>query len=184
MSRKPQHKQKSLIHLWIGRCISEWAAIEEVIFDVFCIALNTDTRLAAIVFYKTPNMQSRVTLTTELIEAITPVQPGRHHHPLRKQWDSITKLISGLIPIRNLMAHHPIDSVAAPSSTGSPSVSNFDGSLYKIETSKSEKLRGKSGSIKSIRESEMPLYYDKVRNVHTELINFRTEMQKTMLSLG
>lgn len=111
MPSKPQSDGKSLIYLMIGRCISEWANIEETLFDIFCMVLSTHTTLAAIVFYKTPTLDSRRTLMSELIEAHFPTTPGKPTHKFLKEWREISGQIEELLPYRNLMAHHPVDKV-------------------------------------------------------------------------
>lgn len=109
MGNASSKSRKDKIHRWIGRCITEWAGIEETIFDVCCIALATKTPLAAIVFYRSPTIETRLVLTNDLLKFWFPKAPGGHEHQLLQQWDSLQKKIRELTPYRNLMAHHPID---------------------------------------------------------------------------
>jgi hypothetical protein len=148
MRLKSQSDGKSLIHLMIGRCISEWASLEETLFDIFCTVLGADSALSAIVFYKTPTLDSRVTLTTELIEARFPTLPGEHHHQFLKEWYAIRGEIADQIVYRNLMAHHPVDDAGDGNYKIAQIQSESDigfyfrkPKAYKVETSKSEQLR-------------------------------------------
>jgi hypothetical protein len=187
MHPKSQSDGKSLIYLMIGRCIAEWASIEETLFDIFCMALGTHTELCSIVFYKTPTLDSRVALTTELLEARFPKSSGKHDHILMKEWRAIRAELLDLIVIRNLMAHHPIDEVETGTyrvahlqseSTKLPPVKTFK--QFKIETNKSEQLRKRS--IRSLIDSDMPEYLTNVQHLHARIQEYRLSLQKLLLS--
>ncbi len=186
MTSKPQ-KGKTYIHLMIGRCISEWAAIEETLFDIFCIVLGTEAVLASVVFYKTPTLDGRITLTNDLIDAIFPTRAGGKPHPLVKEWKAIRQCHVDIVPYRNLMAHHPVDEVGSGSFQISDLRSVYDlyglsfhPRTFKVETSKSDQLRKRT--VRSISDSEMSRYLPKVQALHGRLEAFRLSLQKATLS--
>ncbi len=177
------------MHLWIGRCISEWANIEETIFDICCIALCTHIKLAAIVFYKTPSLSARLTLTTELLQALFSKEPGAHANHILKNWREITATIDELILYRNLMAHQPLDD--APIGGYDFFINSDETDIlklmayrdsFKIAMSKSEAIRGKKAKIPAIDEKDMPNYFERVRELYKSMISFRTSLQKEMLT--
>jgi hypothetical protein len=151
--------------------------------------LATETRLAAIVFYRTPTLDSRMTLTTELLHSWFPKPPGSHGHPLLKEWLSLRARMTDLIPYRNLMAHHPIDMTGEKDyefkhlSDGNIELIPVDiKSHFKVETSKSEIRRGRIHTIKSLKDAEMPSHYKTILELHKDIRSFRTSLQKEMLT--
>jgi hypothetical protein len=183
MPSKSRSDGKILIYLMIGRCISEWANIEETLFDIFCLILSIETELAAIIFYKTPTLDSRRTLMTELIEARFPTSPGKPPHRLLKEWRGISGEVETLVPYRNLMAHHPIDQVLDEKPITYFKSKFFTGwakKTHKVETNKSEQLRKRAP--RTLYDLEMSNYFDEVRSLHLRIQNYRLSMQKLLLS--
>lgn len=68
----------------IGKCIKEWAMVEEKLFELFVFALKAPRKQAAIVYYRCPTIDARLNLTDKLIRAILPQRErkdGGHDHP-------------------------------------------------------------------------------------------------------
>ncbi|MEA2858034.1 MAG: hypothetical protein QOC72_73 [Methylobacteriaceae bacterium] len=64
--------------------------------------MQTTTQLAAHVYYKNKTLGMRVQLTGDVLEAMmTPAQ-------FKAEWKPIEKLLSDLIPIRNIIVHSPV----------------------------------------------------------------------------
>lgn len=178
---------KLLIQLMIGRCISEWASLEETLFDIFCMALGANGVLSAVVFYKSPTLDTRTALTTELIEAWFPKKPGEHDHPMLKEWHAIRGEILDQVVYRNLMAHHPVTEAESGYKVahlqseeqfrfirfGSPT-------KFKVETSKSEQLRKRT--IRSMLDQDMKIYHEDVISLHLRMKHYRDSWRKLSLS--
>jgi hypothetical protein len=97
-------------YVMVGRCIKRWADIEGLLFSVCHWALKTDERTAAIVFFRTPQLSARVTLTDDLMQArFFPKgkQPGEHAPALLKKWETLKEQIEKNIEFRNVLAHFP-----------------------------------------------------------------------------
>jgi hypothetical protein len=111
MSDKPQTlgdmADEFLIHL--GQCITEWAHIEDHLFKICRDILGTATEHTAIIYYKTPSLEARLTLTDELIDTIfPPPESGEHRHDDYRAWAKIIADIRQHAPTRNRLAHSPV----------------------------------------------------------------------------
>lgn len=58
--------------MWIGTCITAWAKVEEQLFGICEHCLGARTDRAAIVYYRTPTIDSRVLLVDELVRTVLP----------------------------------------------------------------------------------------------------------------
>lgn len=96
-------------HLVLGYCIAKWADIEEQLFRICWAALRCTPEHAAVVFFRTPTLEARFALTTELLEWVLPrTVPGEQPHPDLKSWKDICAKFRQLAPVRNQLAHHPV----------------------------------------------------------------------------
>jgi hypothetical protein len=93
-----------------GQCISEWAATDEVLFFLCCRVLRCETELVAILYYKTPTLDSRLSLASDLVRSIIPKpsRSGEHQHADWKIWAEIENDFRRLLKIRNRIAHEPV----------------------------------------------------------------------------
>jgi hypothetical protein len=53
-------------HLMAGQCISQWAFTDSILFLICQRVLGCSTEHAAIVYYRTPTLDARLTLTSDL----------------------------------------------------------------------------------------------------------------------
>jgi hypothetical protein len=89
---------------WLGKCITAWASVENHLFEICVSSLGTTKHRAAIVYYRTPSLDARLELTNELVLTVLPARERDV-----KIWDNIKKEIKSLSPIRNRLAHHPVE---------------------------------------------------------------------------
>lgn len=95
----------------IGRCITSWAEVERELFGICHAALGATYDRAAIVYGRTPSIETRLNLVNDLVSVSLPPRArsdGGHAGPLEKEWESLFCTIKGLLPIRNVLAHHPV----------------------------------------------------------------------------
>ena len=59
-------------HKWVGYCITPWADVEEHLFEICGKALACAKERAAIIYYKTPTVDARLSLTDELARSVLP----------------------------------------------------------------------------------------------------------------
>jgi hypothetical protein len=83
---------------WVGRCITEWAHVERVLFHIFEVQLGTTRRKAALIFYRRSRMISdRLAVTGMLIPP-----------EFAADWKAIEKRTRALLQFRNHIAHNPV----------------------------------------------------------------------------
>lgn len=112
MPKKFDHsKGDRLLYQVAGRCISAWADIEASLFDLCHLALRTSHEVAAVVYYRTPTVDARLSLTDELLATLLPQREkrnGGHDHHSIKEWKTVRKRIKDCLAIRRSIAHHPL----------------------------------------------------------------------------
>jgi hypothetical protein len=162
---------------WVGICIKEWAKIENELFELCKIVLDTDPKRVAIVFYRTPSTEGRILLTDNLLETLWPKKPGEHDSPELIEWISMRQEIQKLLPVRNLLAHAPIRyGISAKLQT-----EIWHTSLgIEIATSAQEAL--KTGTTKVIRQADhnpnMEQHFKDVHAVWDRLLAYTQRLQQ------
>jgi hypothetical protein len=108
----PTEEDENKLYTAIGRAITGWAALEEVLFAITHSVLDCTEERASIVFYRTPTIDSRLTLTSDLVHSFFPRhESGEHPDPRVKRWKEIQAEIKDCMPVRNRLAHHPVGPV-------------------------------------------------------------------------
>ena len=109
MAKLPRlSKQDKELLIWVGLCITEWAAIDHLLFRIAQIALNVGSGRAAIVYQRTSTLDGRITLVDELVTRVikgTDPEDQKERSDLESNWISIVKDIRALITFRNKLAH-------------------------------------------------------------------------------
>lgn len=106
--RNTIEQQADEFYRWLGLCITSWAHVEDQLFHYCWAILGGSKQRAAIVFFRTPTLETRVALIDELLPTILPAIPKNGHKgPYAiKTWSEIKADYSVLIPIRNKLAHN------------------------------------------------------------------------------
>src|SRR5215469_12623611 len=89
--------------LMLGNCVTEWSNVEHWLFNICLRCLGCHPVKAAIVYYRTPNIEARLSLTDELVQATLPRperKSGGHPHADLKLWREIEAEFRVLLPIR------------------------------------------------------------------------------------
>ena len=96
-------------HLVLGYCIAKWAEVQDELFLICWTALRSGPEPAAVVFFRTPTLDARLSLTDELVRLILPkTLPGKQPHQDLETWTAAVAAVRALLPIRNRLAHHPV----------------------------------------------------------------------------
>ena len=149
-------KRRDEFYRLIGKCIKEWAHVENELFEICVLALKVPRKQAAIIYYKSPSIDARLNLADELLPASLPPpqrpkKDGGHDPPLVSRWKKISGDIRELLPIRNLLAHAPVRQVTStrprPSlaQKGAPAGVTFLPTWLEVAMSANEELRGRGG---------------------------------------
>ena len=142
---------------WVGKCITSWANVEERLFAITMKSIGSTKTRAAIIFYSTPTIGTRLRLTDELVRNVLPPREkkdGGKDHPDVKIWDDLRKEIGDLLPIRNRIAHQPVKDITYPALSAVTAL--FDQmTWYQSHVSEAEMLRGRNDDAKPIGVVEL-----------------------------
>jgi hypothetical protein len=91
----------------VGGAITDWAAIDERLFNICADVLKTDRRLSAVVYYRNTTLGARLVLVDELLKATFPKEnpSGGQDHPMIVTWSKLYKPINDELNVRNRLAH-------------------------------------------------------------------------------
>jgi hypothetical protein len=135
-------------HSLIGYCIAEWAKVDEELFRICWVCLGSYRERAALIYYRTPTLDARLTLVDQLTSLVLPPKEraGAHDHPDVILWRDIAGNFRELLHPRRRIAHQPVRGGteyfrAGQSQAGSP-LSFF--LPFGIYVSEAEQLRHKA----------------------------------------
>lgn len=101
MSELTPYQTLQKFYEYVGRCITEWAHIERLLFEVFQHALGSAPIKAAAVFYgRERQIRGRFELTKLVIELTC--EPN-----MVKEWRALKSRADKLAEFRNFIAHNP-----------------------------------------------------------------------------
>ena len=157
----------------VGRCITSWAQIEEKLFDLCVIALKAPKKQTAIVYYKTPTIDSRLALVDELITAALPKKKsGDHSTGAERLWDGITTEFRKLLPERNALAHFPLKTVWSIYALMDPS--RDDARKLSMRPHRNERLRGKEHKVQRMDAEHLPVHLERVKDLESQMFQFKS----------
>jgi hypothetical protein len=161
----------------IGRCIAEWAKVDEALFAIFRQCVGPLDQ-CAIIYYRTPGLDVRLSLTDEIVKSVLPrTEPGRQDHPHLLAWATARKGFTDLLAIRRRIAHHPVVTKAIPSGLCDPFGSLLFGagpviSGFELYASHGERLRGKASNDKPLTIHDLRNHMASVTLLHIQLHQF------------
>lgn len=131
---------------WVGLAITDWAKIDELLFETFSRAINTKRHLAAIIYYRTNTLGGRLTLVDEIICSMIPKRKsGEHAGATETAWKDFKVKMEDLLEVRNQLAHSPANPQAEfsanPTDPSKPAV--ITDVWWASYITGAEKLRGK-----------------------------------------
>ncbi len=182
MSDDPERNE---FYRWIGHCITAWADLEDRLFEILWRVLSCPQVRAAIVYYKTPSLEARLTLTDELVRSTLPkTKSGDQPHADLKAWNSIRVDIGNELSVRRRIAHQPVRTgkVTIPISDkeGFPS-DLLEFSYYEIYVSENEALRGKPADPDTLTIHEIMNHEETVKSLAARLRAFNIDVLATRI---
>jgi hypothetical protein len=163
----------------IGNCITQWAHVQDEIFEICLRCLGCSRENAAIVYYRTPSMDARMNLADELVRlALRNPSPksGGREHPDLKAWKDIGTQFDALKTPRNQMAHHPVWFRVAGLFQGDHSQPATEPSWFEVYVGRNERLRGRSAKSKPLRVNDLRIHLTKLNQLIASLQEFRTQI--------
>lgn len=168
---------------WVGICIKEWAKVEAHLFEVCHAVLKAERVQVAIIYYRTPTLDTRLTLADELLQTIVaataPKERARKLRELAKVWKQLLADTRELLPTRNLLAHAPVHSVFHTEweqSEGADEVEMVDSHWLEVATSEVERLRGRPA--RAIRDDQLPEHFNGVCAISQRLRDLVPRLQQ------
>jgi hypothetical protein len=99
-SKRNKRNRDNFLRL-VGDCVTRWAFIDRMLFVLFLRALNLDVKGAGIIYYRLTTLNSKIDLVDRAIGLVaTPAT--------LKVWKRHKKKMEELLPVRNIIAHHPL----------------------------------------------------------------------------
>ncbi len=136
----------------LGSCVAVWADVDNELFRIFRHCLSAPLAQAAIVYYRSPGLDVRLEMTTELVESQFPKpvrESGGHAHRAVKGWRNMKTDFKGLLAVRRRIAHHPTRPIFEPFRAGESKVGELPPASFEIYIGEHEKLRaGEKPSLK------------------------------------
>lgn len=183
MTDEPAHGERSPadlsdeLHMWLGYCITEWASVEDQLFRICLGVLKAPETQAAIVFFRTPTMETRLQLIQELLEAIIPAperKNGGHPHADMDKWKIISKTFADLVPIRNRLAHDQVRRTDIYLAEEGEDVSGREpiGSWFEIGQSPHKELRPRIDRKDDLLVGDLRAHRNLVRGLVDSLSSF------------
>jgi hypothetical protein len=159
---------------WIGISITAWAEVEVHLFEICKRCLGTRNDRAAIVYYRTPSINSRLELVDELVRTVLPKseqKSGSHPHPDVKEWGVLRKDIGKLLRTRNRIAHHPIkirDRFGVPGGIGLLQAKK----RFELHISDAERFRCRTEDVEPLKQDDLVKYCELIVAVATRAEEF------------
>jgi hypothetical protein len=157
--------------MFLGMCITEWSNVEIHLFDICKAILKTTQEHTAIIYYRTPTLDSRLELTTEIVGTVLQLKAdnGQHVHDDASQWNKLSQRIKDVFPIRNQLAHSPVGPTLVDEN-GNFLRAVTDGERYRFISypSHQEKARPKTNK-KPLKLSDLKNHLATTANLHTDV---------------
>jgi hypothetical protein len=180
--RSAAEREADEFHMMLGYCIAVWADVDDLLFQVFRECVGPPLQ-CAIIYYKTPGLDARFSLTDEIVRSILPKKkPGGHDHPSVIAWDKAIKPRQDLLAIRRRLAHHPVTIRMRPHSNSMlnrapPGKMTIGGPIHQFSwtelyATEQEKLRGRTADLMPLRLPDLENHFNGVGALANNLLGF------------
>lgn len=171
---------------WIGRCIARWGYVDNALFYICAWAMRCDEEVAAVVYYRTPSLDARISLVNDLMEArFIPggLKSGQHPPPLLKAWRGLKQRLEEK-EFRNFIAHnHTVTLSTALNEAASryPYFSMTDQAMFgaRVAQPGHDKKRRPS-KYEYIGPDELRAHYKVVCAIRNDLQAFHKQLQEAL----
>lgn len=159
----------------IGTCIGSWAWVDEKFFEIFQACVGAPVTQCAIIYYKVPGLDARITLTDEIVCSRLPqAANGEHTHSSVAQWLGIRKRATDLLSTRRRVAHHPVHiSIWGKEDEGGKILDvDLDQTAFEIYVSEHERARKPDKTWKALTLADLEKHANAVVQVSRDLGRF------------
>jgi hypothetical protein len=169
-------------HKRVGLCITAWATLEEQLFNICHSSLGSSKVRAAIVYFKIPGLDARLSLIDELVISVLPKpirEDGGHQHKDAATWAALCNRIRDQLSTRRRIAHHPVREQRAESLFDVQDIHALTDfhtlSSLELYMSENEQLRGK-GRSGSLHLGDLQRHYMAVTSLADQLGVFHRDV--------
>lgn len=174
---KTQQELADEFHMMVGYCIAKWARVDDELFQIFrdCIGPYEQS---AIIYYRTPGLDLRFGLTSEIVMSILPKpqKPGVHEHPSVKAWKTATDDFENLLSTRRRIAHQPVKMETGRHQFAGPFNTTLFNTLppswFEIYVNQHERLRKRSAKLPPLRIPDLKSHLIAVDSLAQRLNHF------------
>ncbi len=137
----------------VGGAITDWAAIDHLLFRIFNSVLKAEMRHAAVIYYRVNTLSGRISLVSDMLATILPPPnpPNKATpNPVSVAWRGLSNDMNKALAVRNQLAHSPAGAMGETGRKpdGTFGVTDVWWGSYMSHT---EKLRGKERDEKELR---------------------------------
>ena len=100
LSKRAKRSRDSSLRL-VGECVTRWAFTDRALFVIFRSTLYDNPRIAAAIYYRLNTLSGKLALVDASVRQIATAAN-------LKTWQRHKKRTEQLLPVRNLIAHHPL----------------------------------------------------------------------------
>jgi len=165
------HRAGDEFYTMIGQCITEWAAVDDALFDIFQDCMGPREQ-SAIIYFRIQSLATRLSLTDEIVMSVLPKperpkSQGGHDHPSVKAWKTAKGDFDELLSVRSHIAHHPVGIGLEPSGGIMPPKT-----WYELSASSKERLRERQSDLKPLRVEDLRDHLGKIIALKGRLADF------------
>ena len=185
---EPLHEKSRMFFETLGRCIAAWVTVDDELFRVFRDCLGPYEQ-SAIIFYRLPGLEPRLTLTDEIVASVLPKperKSGGHDHESMKEWKVISKQFEKLLATRRRLAHQPVSlkyewrygvnehSFGTEQLLGNEPPKMFPQrfAIHSVEVGERERMRSRASDLKPLTERDLLVHLSNVRKLANNLNEF------------
>jgi hypothetical protein len=162
-------------HMMMGYCISQWAHIDELLFQIFQSCVGP-IKQCAIIYYRQPGIEIRQGLVDEIVLATLPAhKSGKHPHSALKAWKKFKSEWSDLISVRRRIAHHGvwIRSGTMNVTLGTQTLGTIPvPTSFALYANHHERMRGRKSDQDVLTIKELKKHYKDMKALREQIHNF------------
>lgn len=98
----------------VGLCVTQWAFVDRQLFRLFRFGIGAPTHRAAILYYDQNTIGRRVGQINNLLKGAF---EGPDNENWLKNWEGVHQRLRDLLPIRNVIAHQPVQRLGTSDGT-------------------------------------------------------------------
>ncbi len=176
---------EALFYEWVGRCVKQWALVERELFDLCFLTMHPKHEAAAVVFWRQPNIEVRLSLVTDLLKMrVQPrkKKPGEHDAIELKEWTRLVRDLGELKEVRNFIVHNPTwwrVAVASDPKSGTPRRGE---TIFYTVQHRTDKER-KPSALEEVHIDDMKAHHKAVVELTTRLRRFVLSVEERLTGL-